>query len=181
VAFPTTYVWRMANFGKVLIRGIDVSAQTSIDIRKGKSKEEDIYVDLRGAWTLNDARDRTDRQTAYYDLQLPYTPRQSGSISAVIHTPWITLGYMALFCGERFSGMVHDDIYRLKPYCDQSITLTRDFVLGSSIITVQGKINNIADCQYEIVKFYPMPGRNFEVSASWKFDGKKVGKIGRRL
>ena len=158
VAFPSTYVWKMANFGKVRITGIDITAQTALQPSK------DIGIDLKANLTFCSAKDKTDPDMAFYDMQLPYTPKRSGSISAVVKTPWLTAGYLVILCAERYATMVHTQMYRLKPYADHSITLTKDIKIKTVTLTLQGKINNITNCQYEIVRYYPMPGRNYEIS-----------------
>jgi len=170
VAFPTTYVWKMANFGKVKMTGVDITAKLSVMPFSGiTGKIGRTTVDMAVAYSLCDARDRTDESSSYYDYQLPYTPRHSGSFSAVLKTPWVSLGYMVVGCGERYSMMIHDEEYRLKKYFDHSLTLTKEMKAGRrGIIFAQAKICNITDWQYEIVQYYPMPGRHWMISLGYR-------------
>ncbi len=160
VAFPTTYVWKMANFGKVHITGIDATMALGWHIAKGFDAE------LTAAYTLQKAVDKTDAQRTSYNKQLPYTPVNSGNGTLTLNTPWLSIGYSVNACGERYSMSQGTDEYRLEPYWDHSITLSRKFKLRSCALQVAGSIYNLTDEQYEIIQYYPMQGRNWQLSAT---------------
>ncbi len=54
VAFPTTYAWKMANFGKVHVTGVDFTMATAFSLPRG------INVSLSAAYTWQRAVDLTD-------------------------------------------------------------------------------------------------------------------------
>lgn len=68
VAFPTTYAWRMVNFGKVRVTGLDITLATSVALPL------DLDLILTGAYTWQKAIDLTDSKAANYKDQVPYTP-----------------------------------------------------------------------------------------------------------
>lgn len=162
VAFPSTYIWRMANFGKVDIWGMDATAATEIDIARKTS------VMLSATLSLQDAKDKS-RGSATYGSQLPYTPKVSGGVSLVLNTPWITVGYSATGQGKRYSMAQNTYQYRLPSYMEHSVSLSRKFTLGNAVMTLQLSLNNLTDEQYEIIKYYPMPGRSLTASAAIEF------------
>ncbi|MBO7559486.1 MAG: TonB-dependent receptor [Bacteroidaceae bacterium] len=156
VAFPSTYVWKMANFGKVKIKGIDVTLATEVPIY------HKVSAILTGAYTFQESLDKLEA-SASYNRQLPYTPKHSGNASLLIRNPWVNLGYSVLFQGERWSSSQQTSLYKLKAYSEHTLTLSREFRFKSCQLNLSGSIHNLFDKQYEIVKYYPMPGRSFSL------------------
>lgn len=162
VAFPTTYVWKMTNLGKVDIKGLDASMAIQIPVAKGFSAE------IAAAYTLQDAVDKTDSGKASYNTQIPYTPRNSGNGSMTVRTPWVNIGYNIIACGERWSMIQHKDEYRMSPYYEHSVTLSHEFIFRKCSLLLSGSVLNLTDRQYEVIQYYPMPGRSFYVSGTIK-------------
>ncbi|MBQ3628155.1 MAG: TonB-dependent receptor [Bacteroidaceae bacterium] len=162
VAFPSTYVWKMANFGKVKIKGIDVTLATEVPIF------HKVSAILTGAYTFQESLDKLEA-SASYNRQLPYTPKHSGNASLLIRNPWVNLGYSVLFQGERWSSSQQTALYKLKAYSEHTLTLSREFRFKSCQLNLSGSIHNLFDKQYEIVKYYPMPGRSFSLIGTINF------------
>ena len=162
VAFPSTYVWKMANFGKVKIKGIDVTLATEVPIF------HKVSAILTGAYTFQESLDKLEA-SASYNRQLPYTPKHSGNASLLIRNPWVNLGYSVLFQGERWSSSQQTSLYKLKAYSEHTLTLSREFRFKSCQLNLSGSIHNLFDKQYEIVKYYPMPGRSFSLIGTINF------------
>ena len=163
VAFPSTYIWKMVNFGKVEIWGVDATVATDIDIA---SKTCPV---LSASLSFQDAQDKT-LGSATYGSQLPYTAKVSGGISLILNTPWLTVGYSATGQGKRYSMAQNIREYQLPAFMEHSVSISRRFDLGnSSNINLQLSVNNITDEQYEIIKYYPMPGRSLTASATVEF------------
>ena len=159
VAFPSTYVWKMANFGKVYIHGIDATMATEIPFGRK------VSLLLTGAYTWQKAEDH-EKRSASYGRQLPYTPKHNGNASLLLYTPWVNVGYSLLAQGERWSSALTTQEYHLKAYTEQSVTLSHEFRLHSYRLKLQGTVHNLTDEQYEIIKYYPMPGRSWSVGAT---------------
>ena len=159
VAFPSTYVWKMANFGKVYIHGIDATMATEIPFGRK------VSLLLTGAYTWQKAEDHEKRSVSY-GRQLPYTPKHNGNASLLLYTPWVNVGYSLLAQGERWSSALTTQEYHLKAYAEQSVTLSHEFRLRSCRLKLQGTVHNLTDEQYEIIKYYPMPGRSWSVGAT---------------
>lgn len=163
VAFPSTYIWRMRNFGKAEIWGLDATVATEIDIARKTSAM------LSATMSWQDAKDKTDGSPTY-GSQLPYTAKVSGGISLILNTPWLTLGYSATGQGKRYSSAQNEYQYKLSPFMEHTLSMSRRFALGrTSNINLQLSLNNFTDEQYEIIKYYPMPGRSLTASATVEF------------
>ena len=159
VAFPSTYVWKMVNFGKVEAKGIDATLATELELARG------IALTASGTLTLQDAKDKTEG-SATYGSQLPYTPKTSGGLSAMLTTPWINLGYSATGQGKRYSLAQNTRQYQLDAYMEHSLSLSRQLnIRRVGELTLQLTLHNITNKQYEIIKYYPMPGRSVTANA----------------
>ncbi len=166
VAFPSTYVWKMANFGRVVIKGVDFTLATELPLfQTGKS--EDISLLLTGAYTYLRAEDKEERSSTY-NHQLPYTPRQSGNMSVLLRTPWVHVGYNIFAQGKRWSNVQSTPQYALNAYWEHTVSLSHEFKFKHFRLDIQATAHNLTDDQYEIIKYYPMPGRSFSVSAMVK-------------
>ena len=161
IAVPKMFYWQMMNAGKVHQLGLDVSA--NIEKRWGN----DWTVSATGSYSLMKATDISDPTAVYYRNQIAYTPRHSGSASVLLHTPWLDFSYNVLVMGERYTLSYNIPDNRMKPFADHSITLSREFKINKQQLRVQFDVRNLGNKNYEVVRFYPMPGTNWRLSVSW--------------
>lgn len=162
VAFPTTYVWKMANYGRVHITGLDATIGVQLE------PYQHIGIDFGVNYTLQQAIDITDPTAPNYRLQLPYTPRHSGSGRILLSTPWLNVGYSTIAASSRHSSSDKSLRYHLKGYMEHSLTLSRIFNIKQTELVLQADAINFTNAQYEIIQYYPMPGRQFRVSLTFK-------------
>lgn len=162
VAFPTTYVWKMANYGRVHITGLDAALNTQLRFAPKTA------LSIGASYTLQHAINVTDPEAQGYGLQLPYTPLHSGSMRLLLTTPWVGIGYSMIASSERYSMSQQIARYRIAPYAEHTLTLTRDFTLRGIGLIVQAEAINLTNAHYEIIQYYPMPGRQFRLSFTVK-------------
>lgn len=163
VAFPSTYAWKMANYGKVHAAGIDATLATVIPLAKR------IKLIMSGGYTWQKAVDLTDPDVKNYKDQLPYTPLHSGNASAIVETPWINMGYSVVGVGKRYYMSQNIPENEIKGYMEHTMSLSREFALGGCNLRVQAEIINLTDEQYDVIKYYPMPGRSWRLTGTFKF------------
>jgi outer membrane receptor protein involved in Fe transport len=163
VALPTMYIWRMMNFGKADILGVDVSA--SLHSRFAK----DFSLQANAAYSWQRAVDVTDSSAKNYHHQLPYTPVHSGSFSLVFENPMVDVTYMLAAVGERYMLPQNTERNLMNGYLEHSFVLNREFRLKNARLHLQGKLMNVGGRQYEVIRYYPMPGFSWQVSAGVKF------------
>lgn len=161
VAFPSTYVWKMANFGKVKIHGVDVT----LSAETGVAKNVDLVVNA--AYTYQRAQDRL-RQSPTYKSQLPYTPEHSGNMSLMLKNKWVNVGYSILMQGERWNTTMNKPIYRLEPFWEHTLSLSHTFLFNKWKMDLIATVRNLTNEQYEIIKYYPMPRRSFDITAKFE-------------
>lgn len=163
VAFPTTYAWRMANFGKVRITGLDVTMAASFRLI------DRVSVGVNGAYTFQKAIDLTDPEAKNYRDQVPYTPVHSGNVGVTVTTPWLTVGYSLIGVGRRYYMAQNIPVNSIDGYIEQSLTFSRGFDFGRTRLDLRAEILNIGDRQYEVIKYYPMPLRSWRLVAGFRF------------
>ena len=162
IAVPKMFYWQMMNAGKVRQLGLDVSA--NIEKRWGN----DWSVSATGSYSYLSATDRTDPSELSYGDQIAYTPHHSGSANILIHSPWLDFGYNVLLMGERYTLGYNIPHNRMSAFTDHSITLSREFNINRQQLRVQFNVCNLGNKNYEVVRFYPMPGTNWRLSVSWE-------------
>ena len=162
IAVPKMFYWQMMNAGKVRQLGLDISANA--ERRWGK----DWTLSVTGSYSMLNATDRTNPTDVYYGHQIAYTPRHSGSISSLLHTPWLDLSYNLLLMGERYSLGYNIPNNRMTAFTDHSITISKDINFLKQELHLQFDLRNVGNKNYEVVRFYPMPGTNWRLSVSWK-------------
>ena len=162
IAVPKMFYWQMMNAGKVRQLGLDVSANIE------KKWGNDWSVSATGSYSLMKVTDISDPTAVYYRNQIAYTPLHSGSASVLLHTPWLDFSYNVLVMGERYTLSYNIPDNRMKPFADHSITLSREFKISKQQLRVQFDVRNLGNKNYEVVRFYPMPGTNWRLSVSWE-------------
>lgn len=160
VAFPSTYVWRMVNYGKVEIMGMDMTLGAQADIRSGWN------VKGTASATWQRAVDKTNKASQTYGNQLPYTPQWSGSGSVVLTTPWCEVGYTVVMQGSRYSMEQNKPEYKMAAFADHCLTVNRDLRWKKCKMHLQLKVANLTNAQYEIIQYYPMPGRQLSATVA---------------
>lgn len=162
VAFPAAYVWRMANYGKARIVGLDATLAAEIPVSR------QVSLLLNAAYTQQKATDR-DPSSATYKAQLPYTPQSNGNFSLTGRTPWVIVGYSVAYCGSRYSMAQNKPEYKMDAYWEHTLTLSREWQLRRAAIKLSASVVNLTNAHYEVIQYYPMPGRAFNATGSITF------------
>ena len=161
VAVPTMFVWKMSNVGEVETVGVDVNVSAGIRVAKS------MRLGLSGAYNFMQAEDVTDRDSKLWRNQIAYTPRHSGSGSLTWETPWVDVAYNVVFASERYRMPQNSADNRIRPYSDHSLSAFCTFRWGRHALRLQADALNLGGKNYEIVRFYPMPGRNYKFTVTY--------------
>lgn len=165
VAFPrqSLYMWSMMNIGLVSITGVDTKVAAELAFA------EKIGLSLDATYTFQRALDLTDNSSKTYRNQIPYTPEHSLSASAFFTNPILDVGYNLIFVGDRYRLAQNAADNLVEGYVDQSLTLAKKIPLRYGALKLQAQVLNIFDVQYEVVKNYPMMGRNYKAKLIYEF------------
>lgn len=163
VAFPTTYAWRMANYGTVRATGVDATLTISAPLAKN------IDLIISGGYTLQKAIDLTDSDAKNYKEQLPYTPKHSGNVSARFEMPWFSIGYSVVGVSKRYCLSQNIPENEIAGYMEHTASISKECAFKKCKLQLQAEIINLTDEQYDVIKYYPMPGRSWRVTGTFKF------------
>lgn len=161
VAVPTMFVWKMSNVGEVETVGVDINVSAGIRVAKS------MRFGLSGAYNFMQAEDVTDRDSKLWRNQIAYTPRHSGSGSLTWETPWVDVAYNVVFASERYRMPQNSADNRIRPYSDHSLSAFCTFRWGRHALRLQADALNLGGKNYEIVRFYPMPGHNYKFTVTY--------------
>lgn len=165
VAYPTKniYTWTMLNYGRVSVTGVDVAGELTIEPHSG------FAINVGGAYTYNRALNVTDPSARDYRHQIPYTPRVSGSANASVATPWFTLAYSLVWSGHRYAVNQNYAENRVPGYADHGLSLSHEWKIKSHRLGANIECLNLANKNYTVVRYFPMPGRSWRATVHWKF------------
>ncbi|MEQ3164027.1 TonB-dependent receptor [Parabacteroides goldsteinii] len=160
VAIPTMYIWKMMNMGEVDIKGLDVnfSSETPLPAK--------MTLLLSATYSFQKAIDITDPDAKNYKDQIPYTPKHSGNASLTLENPWVNVSYSLTAAGDRYALPQNIESNLIAGYVEQGISLNREFVVKKCKLRLQGEVINLGDKTYDIIQYYPMPGRSWRLSVS---------------
>jgi len=120
-------------------------------------------------YSLQQARNRTNPESPFYNNQIAYLPLHAGAASLSWENPWANVALSGHAIGERWSSNEHLDGTRIEGYTELGLTVWRRFHVGRSVAEVRFDMKNLLDKQYEIVRSYPMPGRSWQVTLNMKY------------
>ncbi|MBO5699846.1 MAG: TonB-dependent receptor [Bacteroidales bacterium] len=163
VAIPTLFVWKMMNLGDVNILGTDVNVGTALSFGTG------VRMKLNGSWSYQYAVDVTSPTDKNYRHQIPYTPRNSGSLSVSLLNKWVDVGYLMNGVGERYSLPQNTESNRIAGYVEHSASISRRFEVRKCTVALQLECQNFTDVQYEVIQYYPMPARSYRITVKVNF------------
>jgi outer membrane receptor protein involved in Fe transport len=163
VAVPfNMFVWTCINVGKVRVLGAEATARADYAIN------DQHHILLTGNYSYQQAEDRTNDQSPYYGNQIAYIPRHTGSVSVGWENPWVSLSLHCSGVSSRWANNQHYDDTLIDGYWDTGITAWHTFRWGNQSLEARFDLKNIFDRQYEIVRFYPMPGRSWQLSVKYQ-------------
>ena len=159
VAIPmkSQFRWSMVNFGKVKSLGISVSGGYDAEWRK-------FSLSANGNYTCQKDLDYSTPGSPEYKHYVPYSPLHSASMILDLAYDSYSLCTSFLYTGDRFALLSNNADDMLGDWYTVDLKLNKRFVLkNGNVIQTTIECNNVTDSRHEVVKRYPMPGRN------WKF------------
>ena len=160
IAYPTgkQFRWTMINLGKVRIAGLEVSGDVAAHIGK-------VNMKLQSQYTFQRARDYTDPSDSFYGDQIPYIPRHSVSVSYNANYRGWDFNYSFIYTGKRYNEQ-ENNLYNFEPpWYTHDLSLSKELNVGQVRLRIVGELNNVFNQDYEVIHNYPMPGRNFRITA----------------
>ena len=163
VAIPMKcqFRWSMVNFG--LVRSSGISTTVGYDRTWGK-----LVLSANANYTCQRDRDFSSPSDPEYKNTIPYSPLHSASLI-------VSLGYDGwsactswLYTGDRFALISNNKEDMLGAWQTVDLKLSKTFTVSRHSLQTTIECNNLTDSRHEVVKRYPMPGRNWKLTLQWR-------------
>lgn len=165
VALPMNmFIWTMTNMDKARAFGADVTASATFNIARRQS------LVFAGNYSWQRVQPRTSPKDPDYNKQVAYTPIHSGAASLSWENPWVDVVVHTTGASDRYGTNSNLPITRIKGYMEMGAALIRSFKIKRNTIDLRFDMTNILDTQYEIVGNYPMPGRAWKFTLTYKYN-----------
>lgn len=159
---PSSYrFWVPANISQVLARGLDLHTNL-----QGKAGPVTYKLLLNYAYTLTTDESPVARFENSAGKQLIYIPKHHGNAFVHLaykkmHAQWTTT-----YTGKRSTSLNADQSFTalLPAYTLHHLSIGRQFVSSIGSFTLDFRLQNIFNKDYQAVLWRPMPGRHFEGS-----------------
>ena len=150
-------VWLPYNVGKVQAWGADLLAEATWS-------REDWKAGASARYGWQKALDKTP-DSFTFDEQIPYVARHTLVLTGeASYKGWALSALFQLRDGRR------DGSGTLPAWRTLDLSAGKEFSLGGSMqLALKAIARNLLDCRYDIIRDYPMPGRNFLVAAEFRF------------
>lgn len=153
-----TYTWSMLNYGRTFCRGLNATLS-------GRYMTGPWAFSLLTSLTWQRDLNRTDpSDDDTYNRPICYSPTLSAAITAIAAWKHWSLTVSEMYVGRRmWSYADPEDV--LRPYNNVDMKLSA--TLKHTLVSLE--VNDLFDVQYEHIPRYPMPGRNFRITATYIF------------
>ena len=164
VAVPyNMFVWTCVNVDKVNAYGLDLTLKGT----KGLGGEHRLL--LSANYSYQRVKNQNNPSSYTYGYQIAYMPKHSGSVALTYENPWVNLSFHSVGTSSRWPNNEHYEGTMINGYIDCALTAYRNFRIGRTVLECRFDLKNMFNKQYEIVGRYPMPGRSYQFSISYKF------------
>lgn len=164
VAVPqqNLFRWTMLNFSRVYSKGIDVAVQSTT----GFNAKTGLFIKI--AYGYQDAREK-DKNSGFYNLQIPYTPLHSGSVQLHANVGQFDVAINTILSSFRYKlgDRIPDNL--VKEWATVDFYSAYRFPFKKCNSSIFAELNNVFNQQYDVIKFYPMPGINYRLGIAAKF------------
>lgn len=163
VAIPmkSQFRWSMVNFG--LVKSLGLSATAGYDRTWGK-----FSASASANYTYQRDRDYSSPHDPEYRNTIPYSPLHSASLIVDLSYDGWSLCTSWLYTGDRFALISNNRDDLLGAWQTVDLKLNKRFRIRRHYVQATVECNNLCDSRHEVVKRYPMPGRNWKATLQWQ-------------
>jgi vitamin B12 transporter len=155
-------IWKPMNVDTVWSRGLEINFGFVHNIGNFLMKVSAMYTYLK---TTDEsvAADSTVRHK-----QLIYVPNHKAVANVYLEYKNISLSYAQNYTGDRYT--TADNTDKVKSYLTGDFIIAKSFEYKNYGFSIDFHLNNAWNTKYEIMQFYPMPGRNYQLGLKLSFD-----------
>jgi iron complex outermembrane receptor protein len=147
------YLWKPQNVQEVRAYGME----SHLDLSQAAGK---LLIAFNGSYTYSRSIDQSE-ESATFREQLSYVPEHKGVLDLTLALRDLSVDYTHTFTGERATVSDHSEI--LPAYSLGRIMIGYQLPLGKFDFGFQFRIENLWNVSYQVIRYYPNPGRSFSV------------------
>ena len=159
---PTqTGIWTAQNVKRVVSRGVNISLKAQ---NKESLSDKGLVVALYAGYSYTNtiSLDAASADDDSKNKQLIYVPLHNFSASLQLQYRRFYVRTIHSFTGIRYT--TTDDSQFLPGYYLTHLEAGKDFYFHNQQIGLSFRVNNITNCQYQVIEQRPMPGRSYEMT-----------------
>jgi vitamin B12 transporter len=139
-------------------------ASNGVELIAGWRTADGKYsVDCNSTWTNATKQNEDFPGDPTLNKKLVYVPERVMNLSATASLYGVVLYLRETWVSRRFTSETNDK--QLPAYAATDIAVRRSFALGGASLFVKGEVSNLLNESYQIIDTYPMPLREFRVTA----------------
>jgi iron complex outermembrane receptor protein len=139
-------------------------ATSGVELIAGwKTADGKYSVDCNSTWTNATKQNEDFPGDPTLNKKLVYVPERVMNLSATASLYGVVLYLRETWVSRRFTSEINDK--QLPAYAATDIAVRRSFALGGPSLFVKGEVSNLFNESYQIILTYPMPLREFRVTA----------------
>lgn len=155
-------IWRPQNVSEVNARGIEASLNFKWMISKLLISSANNYTFCRSTYQKT-----TSASDESLGKQLIYIPENTANATLNLSCWHFIFGYNFTIVDKRYTSS--DNQSYMPAYSLSNIIFGKSFYLDNFVISLQGKVNNLFNVDYQSVKNWPMPGINYALTVRIEF------------
>ena len=158
---PLNNDWNPENISQVWARGVENELSFSFPLKK-------IFIKTTLSYSYTKStKDNADfANDPAFNKQLIYVPLHKGLCTITMAYSGFTLYYGQSYSGKRFSET--DNTKSVAPYSLGNISLGKNFTFRNQLLTLSFQVNNLWNSVYQVMEYYPMPLRNYQLNIAYK-------------
>jgi outer membrane cobalamin receptor len=147
------FIYTPVNVSKARTKGLEIN--TSLQLI-------DNILDIVGNYTYLDAKNKSDGE--YNNKFLVYRSRHNLNITLNFRWNYFSFAYDYRNVSRQFSDEENSSEFEIKPYNISDFTLRFQPKFDNWQPTLSFQVRNVFDENYQIIRSYPLPGREFRVN-----------------
>jgi len=155
-------VWKPQNISEINARGVEISLNLKWKLGKLQIASSNNYTFCRSTYQKT-----TSTEDQSLGKQLIYVPENTFNGTLNLSCWKFNLGYNLSFVGDRYTSS--DNQTYMPRYTLSNLFLGKLFDFNNFALSLQVKINNVFNVDYQSVKNWPMPGRNYALTVRFEF------------
>lgn len=154
--------WTPSNLKNVVSKGVEFMMRVD-----GSFEKFNWNYSLQYAYTSAENMNPVSEGDLSEGKQLIYVPKHSLNQVVGLGYHGFDVNYTLNYTGERYT--TSDNSRYLPAFTLHDLSISKNLVFKKNIFRLQFTINNLADKQYQVIAWQPMPGRNFSFSIKYAF------------